>query len=66
VAAQPDHGPRVRAVALLVGAVVLTVLLVVVAGAMVPSVGQALATLPVVVIVLVVGTMVVLARTLRR
>lgn len=66
MAAQPDHGPRVHAVALIVVAVVLLVLLVIIVGWMVPAVGQALATLPIVVIVLVVGTLLILARALRR
>jgi hypothetical protein len=53
-------------VALIVTAVVLAVLLVIIVGTMVPAVGQALAGLPIVVIALVVGTLLVLARALRR
>ncbi len=66
MAGQPERGPRLYAVVLLVTAIVATVLLVIIAGWVVPSVARALASLPVVVIVLVVGTLIVLLRALRR
>jgi hypothetical protein len=64
----PESGgaPRDRRVILIVASLVVALLAVNVVSALVPGMDGALASLPIVVVVLVVGTLVILARTLRR
>ena len=63
---RPEGSPRDRRVVLLVAALVLTVLAVNVASVLVPGFDGALASLPIVVLLLLVGTLLILARSLRR
>lgn len=51
---------------LLIGLLVVAILVINVISALVPGMDGALASLPVVVLILVAGTLVILARTLRR
>jgi hypothetical protein len=66
MAAQPERGPRVRTVVLLVAALVATVLGANLLSALIPGLDGAMASMPLVVLVLVGGTTVILGRTLRR
>jgi hypothetical protein len=66
MAAQPERGPRVRTVVLLVAALVAAVLGANLLSALIPGLDGAMASMPLVVLVLVGGTTVVLGRTLRR
>ena len=59
-------GPRARSVVLLVAAVVVGILALDLLSAMVPGMDGLLAAWPIVVLVLVVGTVVVLGRTMHR
>jgi hypothetical protein len=63
---QSTGAPRDRRVVLVVAVLVGALLAVNVISALVPGVDGALASLPIVVLVLVVGTVAVLARSLRR
>lgn len=58
--------PRDRRVLLIIAALVVGILLVNLVSALVPGFDGALAALPIVVLILVVGTVVILARSLRR
>lgn len=58
--------PRDRRVALLIAALVSGVLVINVVSALVPGMDGALASLPIVVVILVAGTLLVLVRALRR
>jgi hypothetical protein len=62
---RPDGAPRDRRVLLLIGAIVLGLLAFSVVSALVPGIDAALAAVPVIMVVLVVGTVLVLARSLR-
>jgi hypothetical protein len=70
--AQPEgvpperHAPADQRVVLLVVTLVVAVLVVNVLSALIPGMDGALAALPIVVLILVVGTVLVLARSLRR
>jgi hypothetical protein len=66
MAAQPERGHRVRTVVLLVAALVAAVLGANLLSALIPGLDGAMASMPLVVLVLVGGTTVVLGRTLRR
>jgi hypothetical protein len=66
MAAQPDRGPRTRTVVLLVAALVAAVLGANLLSALIPGLDGALASVPLIVLILVGGTTVVLGRTLRR
>lgn len=66
MAAQPERGPRARTVVLLVAALVAAVLGANLLSALIPGLDGALATVPLIVLLLVGGTTVVLGRTLRR
>ena len=59
------QAPRDRRVLLIVGAIVLGLLALSVVSALVPGMDAALAAVPVVIGILLVGTVVVLARSLR-
>ncbi len=61
---EPRHVPRDRRVVLLIAALAAGVLLASVASALLPGADGALAAMPVVVLVLVVGTVLVLVRSL--
>ncbi len=61
-----EGAPRDHRVILLIVALAVTVLLVSVVSALIPGIDWALATLPIVVLVLVVGTVIVLFGVLRR
>ena len=63
---RPEGPPRDRRVVLLVAALVLAVLAINVVSALVPGFGGVLASLPIVVLLLLVGTLLILARSLRR
>lgn len=63
---RPDGAPRGRRVVLIIGVLVAAVLVVNLVSALIPGVDGALATLPIVVLVLVAGTLLILARSLRR
>jgi hypothetical protein len=63
---QPERAPRDRRVVLLLGALVVAVLIVNVVSAMVPGMDGALASMPIVVLILIVVTVVVLGRSIRR
>ena len=60
------RAPRDRRVILLVGALVVAILAINLVSAVVPGMDGALASLPIVVLLLVVGTLLVLVRSLRR
>jgi hypothetical protein len=62
---RPDGAPRDRRVFLVIGAIVLGLLAFSVVSALVPGIDAALAAVPVIMVVLVVGTVLVLARSLR-
>ncbi len=62
----PERGPRARTVVLFLAALVVTVLAVSVLSALVPGLDGALASLPLVGLLLVGGTIVILGRTLHR
>jgi hypothetical protein len=66
VAAGPERGPRATTVVLFLAGLVVTVLAVSVLSALVPDIDGALASLPLVGLLLVGGTVVILVRTLRR
>ena len=61
-----ERAPRDRRVVLLIALLVAAILVINVISALVPGMDGALASLPVVVLILVAGTLVILARTLRR
>ncbi len=63
--AQPHGAPRDRRVFLIIGALVLGLLAFSVISALIPDIDATLAAVPVVVVVLVVGTVLILARSLR-
>jgi len=63
---RPERAPRDRRVVLVIGVLVVAILVINVISALVPGLDGALASLPVVVLILVVGTLVILVRTLRR
>lgn len=63
---QTEGVPRDRRVVVIVGALVVAVLAIGVISAFVPGMDGAFASVPIVVLVLVVGTVLVLARTIRR
>ena len=63
---RPAGAPRDRRVLLLLGALVVAVLAINVASAAVPGMDGALASMPIVVLILVIGTIVVLGRSIRR
>ena len=60
------RAPRDRRVVLLVAALVVAILAINLVSALVPGLDGALASLPVVVLLLVVGTLLILGRSLRR
>lgn len=60
------RAPRDRRVVALIGALVLAILAINVVSALVPGFDGALASLPIIVMILVGGTLLILARTLRR
>lgn len=62
----PTPAPRDRTVVLVLAALVVAVLVVNVVSAFVPGMDGALASAPIIVIVLVVGTLLVLVRAIRR
>ncbi len=62
---RPEGAPRDRRVFLIVGALVVGLLVFSVVSALLPGIDATLAAVPVVVVVLVVGTVLVLARSLR-
>lgn len=66
MAAGPERGPRATTVVLFLAGLVITVLAVSVLSALVPDIDGALASLPLVGLLLVGGTVVILGRTLRR
>jgi len=61
-----ERAPRDRRVVLVIALLVVAILVINVISALVPGMDGALASLPVVVLILVAGTLVILARTLRR
>ena len=63
---QPEGAPRDRRVLLVIGALVVGVLLIGLVSALVPAVDLTLASWPIVVLILVVGTVLILVRALRR
>lgn len=66
MAAGPERGPRATTVVLFLAGLVITVLAVSVLSALVPDIDGALASLPLVGLLLVGGTVVILGRTLCR
>ena len=58
--------PRDRRVVLVIGLLVVAILGINVVSALVPGIDGALASLPIVVLILVAGTVLILARSLRR
>ena len=66
MSAQPGRAPRSRTVVLLIGAVVVGVLGISVLSAVVPGMDGLLASAPVIMLILLVGTVAVLGGTLRR
>jgi len=62
---RPEGAPRDRRVFLIVGALVVGLLVFSVVSALLPGIDATLAAVPVIVVVLVVGTVLVLARSLR-
>jgi hypothetical protein len=62
---RPHDAPRDRRVFLIIGAIVLGLLAFSVVSALVPGIDATLAAVPVIMVVLVVGTVLVLARSLR-
>lgn len=63
---QQEGAPRDRRVFLLIGALVVGILLVNLVSALVPGVDGMLAALPIVVLILIVGTVAILMRSLVR
>jgi hypothetical protein len=63
---RPERAPRDRRVVLVIGVLVVAILGINVISALVPGMDGAFASMPVVVLILVVGTLVILVRTLRR
>ena len=63
---RPAGAPRDRRVVLLLGALVVAVLAINVVSAAVPGMDGALASMPIVGLILVIGTIVVLGRSMRR
>lgn len=63
---QSEGAPRDRRVVLVIGALVAVIVVVNIISALVPGIDGALASLPIVVLILVVGTALILARSLRR
>ena len=63
---RPEQAPRDRKVVVLMAALVITVLAINVVSAVVPGMDGALAPMPIVVLILVVGTLLVLGRSIRR
>ena len=63
---QSEGAPRDRRVVLVIGALVAVILVVNIISALVPGIDGALASLPIVMLILVVGTALILARSLRR
>lgn len=63
---QQEGAPRDRRVLLLIGALVVGILLVNLVSALVPGVDGMLAALPIVVLILIVGTVAILMRSLVR
>ena len=61
----PREAPRDRRVVLIIGLIVVGLLAASVVSALVPGMDAALAAVPVVILVLVLGTVVVLARSIR-
>ena len=61
----PEGAPRDRRVVLIIGALVVGLLAFSVVSALLPGIDATLAAVPVIVVVLVVGTVLVLARSLR-
>jgi len=61
---RPEGSPRDRRVALLVAVLVIAVLVVSIVSALIPGFDGALASLPIVVLLLLVGTVLLLARSL--
>ena len=62
---QPGGAPRDRRVFLIIGAIVIGLLAFSVLSALIPDIDGTLAAVPLVIVVLVVGTVLVLARALR-
>ena len=62
---QPQGAPRDRRVALLIALLVAAILVINVVSALVPGMDGALASMPIVVAILVSGTIVILVRALR-
>ena len=62
---QPAGAPRDRRVFLIIGAIVVGLLAFSVVSALVPDIDGTLAAVPLVIVALVVGTVLVLARSLR-
>ena len=63
---RPAGAPRNRRVLLLLGALVVAVLAINVVSAAVPGMDGVLASMPIVVLILVIGTIVVMGRSIRR
>ncbi len=63
--ASPQRAPRDRRVLLIVGALVVGLLAFSVVSALIPDIDGTLAAVPLIIVVLVVGTVLVLARALR-
>jgi hypothetical protein len=63
--ARPEGAPRDRRVVLVIGALVVGLLLLSVISALIPDIDGTLAAVPLIIIALVVGTVLVLARSLR-
>jgi hypothetical protein len=64
--AQPERAPRDRRVVLVIALLVIAILVINVVSALVPGMDGALASMPIVVAILVGGTLVILVRALRR
>lgn len=62
---RPGDAPRDRRVFLIIGVIVVGLLAFSVISALVPDIDATLAAVPIIVVVLVVGTVLVLARSLR-
>jgi hypothetical protein len=63
--APPQEAPRDRRVALVIGLLVAAILVINVVSAIIPGMDGALASMPIVVAILVGGTIVILVRALR-
>lgn len=64
--ARPERAPRDRRVVLVIAVLVIAILVINVVSALVPGMDGALASMPIVVAILVGGTLVILVRALRR